>query len=251
MSLPIEVVEARDKGKCILFVGRRASLEAVTAQDGTYPAEKKLARLLAGKKMDFQDALAGAYRRLGASGVGQEMAVHLACEKTEPGPFHTAAVQHFSLVFTTCQDDLLERAAKASGLDFEVYYRGDPIPVPDPEKLQIYKVWGCFSRPETLVFRPEDFEERPIEDNLRKSLRKLLVRNVVFFVGYRPDEVEFSWVYEELESGFGGKLPRIHLAVAQGRISDYYWQKWVWKGLLLFTAGPADVMRQLEATFDE
>jgi len=251
MSLPIEVVEARSNGKCILFVGRRASMEAVTAQEQDYPGEKKMARLLAGKKMEIKDALDGAVRRLGAEGLAKELEVHLACNKAEPGEFHHAAVRHFSLIFTTCQDDLLERAAQSQGLSVEVYYRGDPLPQPDPEKLQIYKIWGCFSRPDTLVFRPEDFEDRPVEENLRKSLRKLLVRNVVFFVGYRPDEVEFAWVYEELETGFGGKLPRIHLAVAQGRISDYYWQKWVWKGLLLFTAGPANVMRQVEATLDE
>ena len=39
-------------------------------------------------------------------------------------------------------------------------------------------------------------------------------------------------------------------AVAQGNISDYLWQKWVWRGLLLFTADPIDFMAELERRVD-
>ena len=246
MSLPIEVVDALDNGRCILFVGRRASLEAVTSQGGDYPGQKKLARLLTGKKSDYEDALAVAHRRLGDSGLGKEMEALLGVATSEPGPFHRQAVRHFNLIFTSCADTLLERAAEAEGLDYEVFYRGDGIPEAVEGVVRIYKFWGGYEKPESLVVRREDLSRVALPSDLRKSLRKVLVRNVLFFVGYRPDEVEFSWVYEELEVGFGGKLPRTHLAVSQGRISDYFWQKWVWKGLLLFTADPSHVMAQIE-----
>jgi len=248
VSLPIEVVESQASRRCILFVGRRAALEAVKAAGGDYPGQKKLARLLAGKKVEFEAALEGAHRRLGTDGLRREMEALLGCEKAEPGEFHRSAVRNFSLIFTTCQDRLLEKAAEAEGLTVECFFRGDPIPEAEEGVVRIYKFWGGFERPESLYFRPEDRAEVPLPADLRKSLRRILVRNVLFFVGYRPDEVEFSWAYEELEEGFGGKLPRSHLAVAQGRISDYYWQKWVWKGLLLFTADPSDVMAQIEAS---
>jgi hypothetical protein len=246
MSLPVEVVAAHEKGNCILFVGRRAVLEAVKAEGGSFPGQKKLARLLAGKKSEFDDALKGAERRLGPAGLGREMAALLDCSQIEPGVFHLGAVTNFNLIFTTCQDDLLERAAAAQGLKTEVFYRGDTLPVAEEGVLRIYKFWGGFERPDTLFIWPEGQDQQGLPADLRKSLRKLLTRNVLFFVGYRPDESEFAWVYEELETGFGGKLPRSHLAVAQGKISDYFWQKWVWKGLLLFTADPSYVMKQLE-----
>jgi hypothetical protein len=246
MSLPIEVVEAQAKGRCILFVGRRAVLEAAKAAGAEYPGQKKLSRLLAGKKSGFEEAMAGVHRRIGAEGLRREMAAHLDCKNVEPGAFHRAAVRNFSLIFSSTQDDLLERAAEAEGLKAACFYRGETLPEAAEGVVRIYKFWGGFEKPETLFFRPEDAQQVPLPADLRKSLRKLLVRNVLFFVGYRPDELEFSWVYEELEAGFGGKLPRSHLAVAQGRISDYYWQKWVWKGLLLFTADPSDVMAQIE-----
>jgi hypothetical protein len=34
--------------------------------------------------------------------------------------------------------------------------------------------------------------------------------------------------------------------VAQGRIDDYQWQRWVWRGLLLFTADPTECMSMLD-----
>ena len=46
---------------------------------------------------------------------------------------------------------------------------------------------------------------------------------------------------------YGGELPRCHLSVAQGPIADFLWQKWVWRGLLMFTADPIECFEQLEA----
>ena len=51
----------------------------------------------------------------------------------------------------------------------------------------------------------------------------------------------------DLSDAYGGELPRCHLAVAQGPIDDYLWQKWVWRGLLMFTADPTETMAALES----
>jgi hypothetical protein len=75
----------------------------------------------------------------------------------------------------------------------------------------------------------------------------VLRKQVCFFVGYRPDEEEFDLLFDSLSEAYGGELPRCHLAVAQGRISDYHWQKWVWRGLLLFMADPSEALEALEA----
>jgi hypothetical protein len=88
--------------------------------------------------------------------------------------------------------------------------------------------------------------DQPMTDEERKKLRQIIRKNVVLFVGYRPDEEEFEVLFEELTAAYGGELPRCHLAVAQGRIDDYQWQRWVWRGLLLFTADPTECMKVLE-----
>jgi hypothetical protein len=41
------------------------------------------------------------------------------------------------------------------------------------------------------------------------------------------------------------------MAVAEGRMDDFLWQKWVWRGVLLFTADPLECMAQIEAGIAE
>ena len=68
-------------------------------------------------------------------------------------------------------------------------------------------------------------------------------RKVLLLVGYRPDETHFEHLWQLLSQVYGGELPRCHLAVAQGRIDDYLWQKWVYAGVLMFTADPTECLR--------
>ena len=241
MNVPVEVVEATRKGRSALFVGRRATLEAVDEAGGTYPEQKRLARMLKGRK-SLREASEGFEERLGRDALVAVLQEHL--QVGDPGPFHAAAVRTFPRIFTTCWDDLLERAAKDAGLDVEVRYAGDPIPEAVEGRVLVYKLWGGFERPETLVLTGADQGRL---SSIRKDVRNVVRKKVCFFVGYRPDEEEFDLLFDELSEAYGGELPRCHLAVAQGRISDYHWQKWVWRGLLLFMADPAEALEALEA----
>ena len=87
-------------------------------------------------------------------------------------------------------------------------------------------------------------------DTERRRVREILRKHVVLFVGYRPDEEEFELLFERLTEAYGATLPRCHLAVAQGNIDDYQWQRWVWRGLLLFTADPEECTNALEAALE-
>jgi hypothetical protein len=161
-----------------------------------------------------------------------------------PSPAQRALVQRFSPLFTTCLDDGLQRAA--DGL--RVVERGEPIPA---EGRVLVRMRGGFDRPDTLLLTPADRASRTLSPDAKKQLRTLIRNHVVLFVGYRPDEEEFERLFEDLSDAWGGELPRCHLAVAQnsiggGPIDDYLWQKWVWRGLLLFTADPAEVVAALE-----
>ena len=245
MNVPIEVVDATRDGRCALFVGRRATLEAVVDAGGTYPEQKRLARMLKGRT-SVREASASFQDRLGRDALVAVLREHHGAEDAEPGAFHLAAVKRFPRIFTTCWDDLLERAAQAQGVDYEVRYVGDPIPDAS-DTLLIYKLWGGFEKPESLVLLPGESGKLV---GIRKDVRKVVRKNVCFFVGYRPDEEDFDLVFDEISEAYGGELPRCHLAVAQGRISDYHWQKWVWRGLLLFIADPSEAVEALAEQVD-
>ena len=126
----------------------------------------------------------------------------------------------------------------------ELRYRGDPLPEPEPDKTIIYKWRGGLESPEHLRAGPGE----PLGDDLKKALRKVIRSDTILFAGYRPDEEEFESIFDDLSICYGGELPRCHLAVAQGRIDDYQWQRWVWRGLLLFTADPTECFEMLEDT---
>lgn len=245
MNVPIEVVEATQGGRCALFVGRRATLEAVVDAGGKFPDQKRLARMLKGRS-SVREASADFEARLGRAALTAVLREHHGAEDSEPGAFHLAAVARFPRIFTTCWDDMLERAAKAQGIAYEVRYGGDPIPDAS-DTLLIYKLWGGFEAPDRMVLTAAD-AGKLVE--IRKDVRKVVRKNVCFFVGYRPDEEDFDLVFDEISEAYGGELPRCHLAVAQGKISDYHWQKWVWRGLLLFIADPSEAVQAIEEQVD-
>lgn len=261
MNLPVEVIEAVNTGKCILFVGSRFSGEAAEDQGHDYPDVKAIAKALGWKRpRQLMGARAKVSRPSPGTGATDFLAANgrqalidkvrqlVDVPDVQPTDFHKTALSRFPLIVTTCQDDLLERTAEEMGAAAQVLYRGDDVPEPDPARRVIYKLNGGFEKPETLVLTPAD--RAPMDSALKKLFRKLIRSHVVLFVGYRPDHEEFESVFDDLTQCYGGELPRCHLAVAQGRIDDVLWQKWVWRGLLMFTADPSECMMELEARID-
>jgi hypothetical protein len=246
MNLPVEVVEAVNKGKCVLFVGRRASREAAAEAGLKYPTEKQLARKIAGHRASLEEALAGVRAKGGRPAVHSALEDWLGVDDVQPTEFHRIAIKRFPLIFTSAPDDLLERAALQLGAPAEVLYRGQSLPKPDPAKRYIYKYWGGFERPDTLCLSQADRRQVTHPADHKKRWRHLLKDNVLFFIGFRPDEAEFEDIWADISESYGGELPRCHLAVAQGRINDVIWQKWVWRGLLLFLADPIEAAEELE-----
>jgi hypothetical protein len=244
VNIPVEVIEACSENRCVLFVGSRATLESVVDEGGTYLEQKRLARKLGGR-VSVRSALADLLTSAPRDEVIKRLASHLEVADAEPGDFHRRAVKRFGAIYTTCRDDLLERAARAQGIEPTVYYPGDALPTPGIEGLHIVKLWGGFEKPESLVLTNADQAKNPMAAQ-KKAVRALLRKQVIFFVGYRLEEEDFDLVFEDLSEAYGGELPRVHLAVAQGKISDYHWQKWVWRGLLLFIADPSEALEAVD-----
>jgi hypothetical protein len=259
MNLPVEVIDAVKARRCVAFVGTRASYEAAELAGADYPDARTLAKDLGWKKAkpvpgerpkvvipSVEEGAAALEARDGRAGLVAALQARIGAN-VPPTAAHAGLLRHFPLLFTTCVDDVLERSAAAAGLRLDVLGRGDRLPDADPDRRVLVKLRGGFERPDSLMLTPADFAARPLSTDVRKQLRTLIRNNVVLFVGYRPDEEEFERLFGELSEAYGGELPRCHLAVAQGPIDDYLWQKWVWRGLLMFTADPTECLTDLEA----
>lgn len=259
MSLPVEVIEAVKGGKCLLFIGSHFTMEAAEEAGLSYPEAKDLCKELGWKKPklaigqkakpvvpSLEEGCAIYEQANGREALVKKLRseVDPACK---PSAALKIAVQNFPLMFTTCADELAEAAAKELGVPLDVIERGQKIPDADPARRTLVRLRGTFSRPETLMLTPADFAARQLGPDARKHLRTLIRNNVVFFVGYRADEEEFERLFSELSDAYGGELPRCHLACTQGTIDDFLWQKWVWRGLLLFLSDPGEAMKELAA----
>ena len=242
MNLPVQVVEAATRRRCILFSGRRASLEVLPEH---IPDEATLARSLVDRRCSLPEALGAVETELGRSKLEESLKQFYAPQELAPGVFHHTAVTQFPVIFTTAWDDLFEQAASRAGVDFDVSYRGEPLPEPEPKRLKIHKLVGGFERQGSVAATANHRRQTPLPADQKRYWRKLLRDHVALFVGYRPDEAEFEILFDELVAGYGGALPRTHWAVSQGRISDVQWQKWVWRGMLLFTGDPSEVAETL------
>jgi hypothetical protein len=257
LNLPVEVIEAVREDRCVIFLGNRVSLEAAEEAGAAYPDQKTLAKQLGWKKpaasvgkkgtvASVEEGAAALERAQGRSALLGLLETQLAAA-VPPTSAHLAVVRRFPLVFTTNYDDLVERAGRAAGVAVDVLGRASPIPEPERGRCAVFKLRGEFARPDTLVVTAADHAARPLGADIRRQLRLLLRKKVVLFVGYRPDEEEFERLFAELSDAYGGELPRCHLSVAQGPIDDFLWQKWVWRGLLMFTADPIECLAELEA----
>lgn len=261
MNLPVEVIEAVRDGRCLVFVGSRFSAEARVAAGMDVVNGRELAKGLGWTRPRVRPGRpAGPITPSVRSAASEWERVHdrvsmvehidslVGVGSCEPTRAHEFIVRNFDLVFTTVWDDLLERAGMQVGRSFEVVGRGETIPDPDDEVPVLVRMRGGFDS--TLCVTRADHEKPLWDDDGRRQMRKLLRKSVVLFVGYRPDEEEFEVLFDELTAAYGANLPRCHLAVAQGRIDDYQWQRWVWRGLLLFTADPEECTDAMEAALN-
>ena len=259
MNLPIEVVEAVNEGRCVLFVGPTYTGEALEVVGRDYPDGRTIAKDLGWKKPrrmigarktvvvpSVMEGAAGYAASNGRAALNARIRAMLDASDAQPTSAHKTSMSRFPLIFTTNFDQLLERTATEMGGEATVCYRGDEIPAADPTRRVVYKLWGGFEQPGSLILTQADHTEQAFSDDVRRAIRNVIRRNVVFFVGYRPDEEHFERLWQDLTACYGGELPRCHMAVAQGKINDYLWQKWVWRGLLMFTADPVECMAELE-----
>jgi hypothetical protein len=258
MNLPVEVVEATRQGRCVLALGTHASLEAARMAERPWPTERDVAlalglappRRLPGVRTQADQPsvahLAQTFQaRYGRDTLLSELQRQLSGHGLEPSAAHFFALERFPLVLTTAWDDLLDRAAPRISRPVRFVERLQALPELASEQTVVLRLRGSFAHPDTLLLTSEDWERRARPWELSRQLREIIGSNVLLFVGFRPDDEEFELLWSELLEIYGGELPRCHLALGQGPMNDLLWQKWVWRGLLLFTADAAECLSEL------
>jgi len=261
VNLPVEVIDAVRAGRCLVFVGSRFSSESRIDGGLAVMTGQELAKSMGWKKPkprpgrapvpvtpSVRDAGAMWERENGRAALVEHLQASVGADEMEPTSSHRFIMGHFDMVFTTVWDDLFEKAAAQVGRTFVVVSPGEHVPEATPDNPVLVRLRGGFS--DVPVVTRADEDKCSWDDDGRRRVREILRSHVVLFVGYRPDEEEFEALFEQLTDAYGASLPRCHLAVAQGKIDDYQWQRWVWRGLLLFTADPEDCAEALEAALE-
>ena len=250
MNLPVEVIDAARAGRCWIVVGSHATAEAFAAAGRPWMSEAQLTRRI-GARVSTPDragshavhrartehpSLASASSLHAATHGNASLLANLVTARGADGLTPTHAHAHARtlapVTLTTTWDDLLDRAGAA----LESSGTG-------AVRSKLVHLRGRFGTNEGPVVTAADRQARPptFEDTLGQQLR----HRVLFFVGYRPEDEEFALLVEDIARACGGHLPRCHVAVAGGPMDDYLFQKWVWKGLLLFMADPTEALEAL------
>ena len=78
--------------------------------------------------------------------------------------------------------------------------------MPEPGAIDpvLLKMRGGFERPDSLLFSHADRENHAFSDENQKQIRKVIRKQVLLFVGYKPDEEEFELLWEDLSLCYGG-----------------------------------------------
>jgi len=252
VNLPVEVIGAVRENRCLVFVGSRFAAEARELAGEPTHTGREVARALGwrpargipGRRKgpvtpSVSEAAAAREAQDGRDGMLAELEGLTGAVGLEPTSAHEFVVDHFDHVFTTALDGLLEAAAEARGREFAAVGPGEPL----TDGPILVRMRGSFAG--QPVVTPTDLGAVGWDDATKVQVRRLIRSHVVLFVGYRPDEEEFELLFDQLADAYRAELPRCHLAVAQGPIEDYQWQRWVWRGLLLFTADPTECMEAL------
>ncbi|MBN1334842.1 MAG: SIR2 family protein [Deltaproteobacteria bacterium] len=258
MTLPLEVLEAVQAGRCILALGTHASEEAARAVGRVWHLAPDLARRLgwapprrlAGQRgrhlvPSVEEGAAAFEATHGRDALVRLLRGLVGLEDVPPTAAHRTALRRFPVILTTAWDGLLQRCAREEGIAARFLHRGQPLCEPADGPV-VLCMRGTFAEPASLVVTARDHAVPPSAD-AHRAFRALLRSHLLLFVGYGPDDEELDRLWEDLTDLWGGELPRCHLAVVQGRMDDFLWQKWIWRACALFTADPIECMAEIEA----
>jgi hypothetical protein len=108
-------------------------------------------------------------------------------DNSPPSPIHRALVElPVRVIITTAYDDRLEEALRLAGRLYLSVVRDTDVPFDDPERVQLIRLHGTVSQPDSLVLTEDDaadlFARLPI---VTKILQGHFASKTLLFLGYR------------------------------------------------------------------
>ena len=258
IAIPAELIEHLNQGACVLFVG-----------DALESPERTSARLAAA----LVDAC-GAYCSVCQEQATCQRPVDCAVPLTEaaqlyesshnrqglvnfvrrqvdnqspPAPVHRAlAALPVRIIITTAFDDRLERALQETDRPISSVLQDTDIPFDDPGRVQLIRLQGSVSRPDSLVLTQDDsndlFARLP---TVATILRGHFASKTLLFVGYALADPHFHLLYRQV-TGPIARYQRLAYAL-QWRASSLLADRWRQR-IKLIAAAPVPFLSQLSET---
>ncbi len=252
--IPSELITHLNRGDCVLFVG--------DALDGISQSARLAAALVdacgaqcqfcqdAGKCLRPDDCMTHLFRaaQLYEGRTNRQALVDFVLRHTDntrpPDPLHRALVElPVRVIITTAYDDRLEAALRAAGRPFLSVVRDTDVPFDDPDRVQLIRLHGAVSQPDTLVLTEDDaadlFARLPV---ITKILQGHFASKTLLFLGYRLADPHFLALYRQVT----GPIARYHrLAYATQLCPDSLLVD-RWRGkITLLDADPLPLVVQL------
>jgi hypothetical protein len=252
--IPSELITHLNRGDCVLFVG--------DALDGVSQSARLAAALVdacgahcrhckpQGKCQYPDDCEVTLFRaaQLYEGHTNRQALVDFVLRHTDntrpPDPLHRALVElPVRVIITTAYDDRLEASLRAAGRPFLSVVRDTDVPFDDPDRVQLIRLHGTVSQPDSLVLTEDDaadlFARLPI---ITKILQGHFASKTLLFLGYRLADPHFLALYNQVT----GPIARYHrLAYAvQPRPDSLLVDRWRGK-ITLLDAEPLPLVMQL------
>jgi formylglycine-generating enzyme required for sulfatase activity len=117
-----------------------------------------------------------------------------------PGPVHQALAKlPVRVIVTTAYNDQLEEALRLAGRSYRSVVRDTHVPFDDPEHVQLIRLHGTISQPDSLVLTEDDaadlFARLPTVTTI---LQGHFASKTLLFVGYQLSDPHFLALYRQV-----------------------------------------------------
>ena len=132
----------------------------------------------------------------------------------QPTALHQqVAALPFRAIITTAQDRMLERALDAAGKRYSTVLTDVETPYIEEDRVMLYKLHGCVTRPDTLVLTRKDHAllNRRLTAYL-SVLRYLFVTRPLLFLAYNLNDPLFETIFHEVTASVEGHRRRAYAA---------------------------------------
>jgi formylglycine-generating enzyme required for sulfatase activity len=231
---------------CVLFLGNDLPLGFPASAP---PCRAEMAAALAGD-LEHELSAEGSLDRVALlyeGSHGRNALIRRVTELVDNPAYRPAALHHqlaalpFRAILTTAQDRLLEGALQAAGRAYTTVLTDVETPYIDEDRVMVYKLHGCVSRPESLILTRKDHSllNRRLGAYL-SVLRYLFVTRPLLFLNYSLDDPLFETIFHEVTADAQGHRRRAY-AVWPDALQEWV-DIWAKEDLVLFRQPVGDLL---------